>query len=265
MPSILLKQEGWAQRAQMVLARTAYRHADWTIAVSHAVATDLLVRYSVPRAKLSVLVNPALSEESMSETWKASSGPTARGSTQLPHRISLLVPARLVSQKRPDVAVDVVNTLAERGRDVRLVWVGDGDPSLLERAYSHRNTARIDHESWRADWWELSDDSTVVLLPSQYEGFGNVLVQAAERSIPVAACSLALGVADAVAPGITGFLASHDDAASLADAVEAAAALRSGPGTQSWLDRFSRVAATKSLLEIFDRLELGEATKEARS
>jgi glycosyltransferase involved in cell wall biosynthesis len=86
----------------------------------------------------------------------------------------------------------------------------------------------------------------VVLLPSLVEGFGNVLVEAAVAGIRVVVSSRALGVADALVPGVTGILAIEESPASLADSVIEAGAIVD-TDYSGWLARFSVENSTRKL------------------
>ncbi len=232
-PSILLRVEGLAKRAQLVLAKRLYRHAESVICVSHAVATDIRCNFGVSADKVAVLPNGvlggALDSDAVAEP------------VPLPGRITVLVPARLVPQKRPAHCVAIAETLALRGVRTTLVWVGDGTEQLRS------GMVEIVREKWRDDWHTLADEETVVLLGSAYEGFGNVLVEAANRRIPVVAGSTALGCADAIVPGVTGFLAATDTPESYADAVQEARMLTGGSTLDSWLRQFSAATTARRL------------------
>lgn len=91
-----------------------------------------------------------------------------------------------------------------------------------------------------------------MLLPSTCEGFGNVLVEAAAASIPSVAMSTALGVADALVPGVTGELVYLDSPTAIADAVQRAAHHR--VDASDWLERFSVDNSTDLLTAVFDRV-----------
>lgn len=242
-PSILLKVEGPAKRAQLALARVLYRRADTVICVSHAVATDIRCNFGLPPERVAVLPNGVLG----GATDVTATPPPA------PARITVLVPARLVPQKRPAHCVAIAEVLAGRGAKVTLVWVGDGPPDSPSGATALRQTTRgassveIVHEPWQDDWHLLADEETVVLLGSAYEGFGNVLVESASHGIPVVAGSSALGCADAVIPGVTGFLAATDSAESYADAIQEARLLTGPFSTQDWLRQFSAEATARRL------------------
>jgi glycosyltransferase involved in cell wall biosynthesis len=111
----------------------------------------------------------------------------------------------------------------------------------------------LSHVPWRDDWHALADEHTVVLLGSAYEGLGNVLIESAKRRIPVVAGSNALGCADAILPGVTGYLAEVDSVESYADALLDAIALDGSNLLESWLEQFSSDATAKKLNNLLCR------------
>ena len=72
-------------------------------------------------------------------------------------------------------------------------------------------------------------------------------------NVPAVTMSSALGVADAVVPGVTGYLAATRDADEFADLVEAADRLPAWD-MSGWLDRFSPEASTTTLERVLLRL-----------
>src|SRR5207253_547919 len=62
-------------------------------------------------------------------------------------------------------------------------------------------------------------DAEVVCMPSRYESFGLVLVEAMVFGKPVVGCAVG-GMCEIVEPGRNGFLAVPGDAASLIDCLE---------------------------------------------
>jgi glycosyltransferase involved in cell wall biosynthesis len=87
------------------------------------------------------------------------------------------------------------------------------------------------------------------MLPSAVEGFGNVLVEAAAKSIPVVVSSRALGVADACIPDVTAKLVTGDSPGDFADGLLFAGEMVL-PDLKHWLDRFTNASAAVN----FDRL-----------
>ena len=84
------------------------------------------------------------------------------------------------------------------------------------------------------------------LGPHFDDGGAVVLVEAAAAGYPSVAISGALGVADAIVPGITGELALSADPADIADALLRAADLTL-TGIDPWLRRFSIEASGADL------------------
>src|SRR4051812_34297158 len=69
-PDVMLRREGVSERIQRLLARLAYRRAAAVIAISHAVATNLLTGYSIDPGRCWVIPNAALPDG-----WQPSSPP----------------------------------------------------------------------------------------------------------------------------------------------------------------------------------------------
>ena len=86
------------------------------------------------------------------------------------------------------------------------------------------------------------------------------VAEAAARGVPSVAVSTALGVADAIIPGVTGELSLDDDPASIADAVEAAAGL-DVHDVDAWLERFSADSSGALLEQTIDYARLTRAAR----
>ncbi|PWD51938.1 hypothetical protein C8046_16080 [Serinibacter arcticus] len=224
-------------RAKVLAAKASYRRADRVIAISHPVAGELVSAFGVTGRRCVVVPNPATAKVTVRhEPWIAER-PVLR----------LVLPARIVEQKRPLLAVHVASVLARRGYDVELITFGTGPQEAAMTRLAGEVGVRLSHRGWVEAWFDAAPRDAIVLLPSLREGFGNVLVEAAAVGLPAVAVSGALGVADAVVPGVTGQLALDDDPESIADAVLAAAPLRVR-GIDGWLERFS-VPTSGALLE----------------
>lgn len=241
-PSILLRVEGIAKRLQLQLAKVLYRRADWIIGVSHAVTADLRCNFHLDPRRVVTLLNPVLSEVSPATRELDFNGG---------RRVTLVVPARLVPQKRPHIAAEIAACLRGRGVDADVLWVGDPRPGkrdLLDQAAD----SKFYQVPWDPKWTLLCEPHSIVLLPSAYEGLGNVLIAAAHEGIPVVAGSSALGCADAILPGISGELASHDSPSAYADAVARIIESSSygGPIPSPWLDRFQVSRCTEALVDL---------------
>lgn len=238
-PSTYLPLEGRTGRLERRLAQLAYRRAQAAVAISHPVAGDLVGGYGIAPERCFVVPNPV--------TDVAPPAPVPPDGRPL----HLVFAARLHVQKRPELFLAVVEELRRRGHAVRGSVVGDGPlrPELEARA--RRLGSPVAFLGWREPWWEAPDGQPdCLVLPSSVEGFGNVLVEATVAGIPAVALSSALGVADAVVPGMTGELAATDDPAELADAVLRAVGGLDAAPRDRWLSRFSAPESTRVLLAV---------------
>lgn len=138
-------------------------------------------------------------------------------------REGLLFVGRLVSVKGADLAVEALRQLRERGADTTLTICGDGPEREALEDQVHR--AGLDEvvtfEGW-TDPDELTEyyrKSTLLLVPSRYEPFGIVALEAIASGCPVVAAGTG-GLPEAV--GDCGLLVPSDDATALSDAAERA-------------------------------------------
>jgi glycosyltransferase involved in cell wall biosynthesis len=166
-----------------------------------------------------------------------------------------VLPCRLVEQKDPLLVPEVARILKQRGRNVAITVFGAGplEEALVDAA--RRADVPATMAGWQEAWFLNCPPRSVVCLPSLVEGFGNVLVEAAAVNVPVVTMSSALGVADAVVPGVTGYLAATRNAEEFADLVEDADRLPAWE-VDGWLDRFSPEASTTTL----ERVLRGQVT-----
>ena len=127
------------------------------------------------------------------------------GSLDLPEELALVVsPGRLVPQKDHLTAIRAMKHLTS----VALVIVGDGPlrAELQAEANALGVAARVRLVGWRSDVRSLIGAADALLLPSRWEGFPLVAIEAMTASIPVVA---------AASPGLREWLV-HGDTALLA-------------------------------------------------
>lgn len=228
-----------SHRAKIAMAQRVYRYADVVTSCSHPVAAEMSAGFGVPASRSLVVPNPALAK--LTDRTPVARTPGTQAGVQL------VLACRLVPQKSPHRALEAARVLQERGIATEVVSFGGGplQDELVARAAELGVT--FTPRGWVEDWFSHFAPNSVVVLPSHREGLGNVLIEAAARGVPSVAVSTALGVADAIIPGVTGELALSADPAAIADAVQAAAELEVR-GIDDWLDRFT-ARASGQLLE----------------
>jgi len=138
-------------------------------------------------------------------------------------RAGLLFVGRLVSVKGADLAIEALRRLRERGVDTTLTICGDGP----ERDALERQARDADVEGVVTfEGWTEPDELAAhyrraegLLVPSRYEPFGIVALEAIASGCPVVAAETG-GLPEAV--GDCGLLVAPDDPDALADAAERA-------------------------------------------
>lgn len=227
----LSTQLGYAFRIQLFLARRFYRRANAVIAVSHAVGAEVMATCSIRGDRLWVVPNPAAELSDLE--FKPRPSPSTHAS------LSLVVPARLVSQKRPWLVISIAEQLRDAHEQPATVhFFGEGPlaSSLADQA-REAGVERVFH-GWVDRWFEHIPNGGIVVLPSMVEGFGNVLVEAAAASVPVVVSSRALGAADALLPNVTGVLVAGDSPMEYSAGVLRAQSMEI-PDVSAWLARFT--------------------------
>jgi glycosyltransferase involved in cell wall biosynthesis len=142
---------------------------------------------------------------------------------------------RLANQKGFDVAVEALPEIVSRFPGAVLHLVGDGpDREALGDLAAHlRVTEHVEFHGGRTDVVAVLKGSDLVVAPSRYEGFSNVILEAQSVGTPVVATSCPGAAHDVLDYTSGGVLVPPDSADELAAAVT---------GLLAEPDRFDRVA-----------------------
>jgi glycosyltransferase involved in cell wall biosynthesis len=127
---------------------------------------------------------------------------------------------RLVEQKGITYALQAFEQIFYEFRDVHLVIAGEGElQPVLEAEARQRNLAvRTRFIGWRKDAPAFLAGLDVFLMPSLWEGFGLVLLEAMSRRIPVIASAVS-AIPEVVAHTESGILVPPRDPQAIADAL----------------------------------------------
>lgn len=167
------------------------RYCDGHLAISDGLAREI-APFAHPRAFVETIYNPI-----------ASRGIHPVERSQEESRFVFI--GRIDNfQKRLDV---LLRALAEVSGAWRLDIVGEGpdQPMVQGIADLLGISGRLVWHGWQEDPWSVIGTATSLILPSDHEGFGLVLVEALARGIPVIATRCA-GPLEIVEPGINGWL-----------------------------------------------------------
>lgn len=198
-----------ADPAHLALERLGLASASAAIVAARAVAGELLAR-DARTPPLAVIPN------GVDTTLYRAQPPRTSG---LP---SVLFVGRLVAQKGVDVLLHAFAVLRRRLPDARLTLVGDGDQALYLRRLARYLgiMPAVEFAGWRTGeaLVRAYGGADVVTVPSRYEPFGLVALEAMACARPVVASRVG-GLAEIVDGGPSGVLVPPGDHLKLAQAV----------------------------------------------
>lgn len=192
----------------------------WKVFVcSESMRGEVLAAFALPRDKVIVLPNGI----DLAEFDAHVPQPGERDRYALPWERIVLFAGRHVYDKGVDVLIEAARILLQRRGDAKFVVAGDGPMRMhleqLARSYGLGDkvlfTGRIpDDALYRA--MKLAD---IVVVPSRYEPFGIVALEAMAAAKPVIASRVG-GLSEIVVDGETGILVPPEDPGALASAIE---------------------------------------------
>lgn len=198
----------------------AYRCADARIAVSSGVADDLSRLSGIARDKFQVIHNPLwiappdgdLEEPKPSVLWGRSAGPR------------ILTVGRLKAQKNHTLLLSAFAELADALPSARLAILGTGEQEAQTRALIgdlglDDRVILPGHVHDPSPWYRSAD---LFVISSDYEGFGNVIVEALAAGVPVVSTDCPSGPTEILEGGRWGRLVPVGDKKALATAMHEA-------------------------------------------
>ncbi len=194
-----------------------------------------------------------------------------RASLGIPPAAPVLVSiGRHVPEKGYRHLVDAAALVERTKPGAHWLLVGDGElrGELEAQARGLGLESRVHFAGWRDDVADVLALADLLVLPSESEGFGRVLVEAMAMGRAIVATAVG-GVPDIVLPGETGLLVAPANPVALADAVcalldDPARAARLGAAGRARAESsFSLGAHVDGVERVYDEV-LGRAAPEAR-
>lgn len=239
------------------LNRRATLQARRIVAISHAIARFVIdVEGADPRAVATIHygLGPDDHEGEPRDVVRETRGLAPTG-------MLVGVVGRLIEQKGIDVLLDAWPGVMARHPDARLVVVGDGAlrGRLSERATRLGLGASVVFAGWMPMAREVMSACDVVVIPSRWEGFGLVALEAMACARPVVASDVD-ALPEIVEPRETGLLVPPEDAPALSAAInelldrpEWATALGMA-GRQRLVDHFSVEKMASATHDLYDKV-----------
>lgn len=230
-----------------------YPRLDAIVAVSDGVRDDLANQLGMAAESITTIYNPVISHavekqalETVDHPWLQEKQPPV-----------VLAVGRLNTQKGFD---DLLTAFASvrRHAAARLIILGEGSKraDLEAQIYEMGIASHVDLAGWVTNPYAYMARAAVFVLPSIYEGFGNVLVEAMGCGCPVVATDCPSGPREILCDGQLGQLVPVGEPEILANAI--VETLRNPPDTRILSARaqdFSvenSVAGYEALIDRFD-------------
>ncbi len=204
--------ESYVNRLRAIVGKSVLRHADGARVVSRTAARWLQQVLQVPQDKVFVVpVGTQLASQTLSCSEKHTSD----------RRI--LFVGRLVAQKGVLTLLRAFQQIQEQERTTALVIVGDGPErqqlqglaSALKLQDSIRFVGWVPYEQLPRCY----SDADLVVVPSLYEPYGRVIVEAMSFGRPVVTTDTE-GARDLIQEGQTGFIVPINDVPALASKIQ---------------------------------------------
>jgi glycosyltransferase involved in cell wall biosynthesis len=234
-------------RVQSLLMRFLSRRASRIVGVSQAVCSAVEDELELPRGTVTVLYN------GVGDTEPRLSSPPFEAEISDPPAIGAV--GRLSLEKGYGDLIEAIKDLPR----AQLFILGDGPmrAELEELARRHHVADRVHFEGWVDPPWTLRWRFDVLAVPSTYEGFGLVAVEAMLAGIPVVASNVG-GLAEVVIDGRNGILVEPGRPKELSRALDRMLADEVfrltvvAQGRADALSRFSVESMIRDYQELFD-------------
>jgi glycosyltransferase involved in cell wall biosynthesis len=145
-----------------------------------------------------------------------------------PEQVVIGMVCRLIEQKGIAYGIRAFGRIAEHFPVARLMIVGEGKlrSSLEAQVKALKLEDRVRFLGWRADGARVMAGFDIFLMPSLWEGFGLVMLEAMAQGLPIVGSAVS-AIPEVVVSGETGLLVPARDEIGLADAL--ALVLRDAP------------------------------------
>jgi hypothetical protein len=228
-----------------------FQRCDWFVGVTGDIVAHMVRKGVDPRHARYIPTFPDVADDPPVDRASLATPPDAK---------VLLALSRLHPKKGLDTLMSALASLP----DCVLWLAGEGELRAdLERLAARLGvTSRVHFLGWRSDRAALLRAADVCVLPSRYEPFGTVILEAWAARTALVACASA-GPAAHVEDGATGLLTPIDDAPALAAAIRRVLddnALREAMvegGYAAWRQRFTREAVTRQWLDLYREISAG--------
>lgn len=232
--------------------RIFYRFADYIVGVSEGVKRDLISLGGIPSKKIKVIYNPVATSNYTKTEYDLQEVEKLWG---IKKRHRILSVGSLKEQKNFHNLINAFDLLPnEIKTDAVLIILGEGElrnelESLIKLKNLDKNIFLLGYQVNPSPWF---DSATLFVLPSSWEGFGNVLVEALQSCLPIVSTDCKSGPSEILDHGRYGELVEINNPQSLADGIIASISKKHDQNALYHRSQaFTIKEASKKYLELF--------------
>jgi len=209
-----------------MIHRTQWRMVDAGIAISDAIRSFCIDVEGAPLDKMHTVhygLNADLSPNPVSvyrQRGLSARRDNHKGDSEGGGALRIGMICRLIPQKGVHYGIDAFAHLAPDFPDARLIIAGDGDLRAdLEAQCQHLGIQdRVEFLGWQADIHPIMASLDIFLMPSLWEGFGLVLLEAMAHDLPIVASRVS-AIPEIIVDDETGLLVPPRDVEGLVSAL----------------------------------------------
>jgi glycosyltransferase involved in cell wall biosynthesis len=204
-----------ARRVVTEFTARVYGAADRLLTICHEMEADLTRELRLEPSQLRTIHN-AVDLAEIEEL--AAKSPPPELTLADPYLIAV---GRLERQKGIDVLLRAFAYSAHRASHrVLLVGRGSHEQQLRELAAELGIASRVTFAGWHDNPWSLMRRASLFVLPSRWEGFGNVVIEALASGCPVVVSDCRYGPKEIVRDGVDGLVVPVDDVTATVQAID---------------------------------------------
>jgi glycosyltransferase involved in cell wall biosynthesis len=213
-PSINLKNEIYGGITKGFI-KCLYPKADRIIAVSEGIKRDLIQNFHISEDKVTVIHNPVDISEIEKLSQEMADHPWFHG--EVPIIVSV---GRLTRQKGYPYLLQAFS-IVKSSQPCRLLLIGEGEDrtKLIEMAKELGIEADVEFLGFQENPFKYMVCSSLFVLSSLFEGFGNVIVEAMTLGLPVISTDCPSGPSEIIEDKKNGILVPVKDEKALAQTI----------------------------------------------
>ena len=236
-------------RTLPLLMRLFYPMADSVIAVSNGVAIDLARNVGLPLNKITVINNPIVTPELIQKAKEPVNHPWF-----LPGNPPVILGAGRLTKAKDFPTLIQAFALLRKNHLAKLIILGEGEKrkELTDLCIKLGISRDVDMPGFVDNPYKYMARSSLFVLSSAWEGFGNVLVEAMAVGTPVISTDCPCGPTEILQNGKLGQLVPVGDSFSLQKAMENILSNNAPKINNNNVNRFTLFHITEQYLEVLN-------------